>query len=146
MENTMQMKMTFYGFPDNDPPGRAISYPHSEDPRTIHEEAGGTGTFDDPITAAAMPLDDGGRFSPGTRLYVPSLQKYLIIEDDCASCERDQIDVWMESTGDCSDTQVQQCEEAWTPAGAIEVEVEPTSDNQVDTSPFFDINTCSCAR
>ena len=83
----MLMTITFYGFPDNDPPSKDIAFP------AIHAQAGGTGTFDDPITAAVATPENGGRITPGTRLYVPSLQKYLIIEDSCASCAPDQIDV-----------------------------------------------------
>ncbi|MFP2895385.1 hypothetical protein [Corallococcus sp. 4LFB] len=139
----MQVKMTFYGFPDNDPPGRAIAFPHSSDPRTLHEEAGGVGTFEDPITTAAAT---GGAFSPGTRLYVPDLKKYLIIEDMCASCEPDQIDVWMESTGDCPSDQVLECENTWTPDDPIEVEVEPGPGRALDMKPFFNIQNCDCAK
>ncbi|GDY30080.1 hypothetical protein [Gandjariella thermophila] len=41
------MLVTLYGARDNDPPGSSdISYPQ------IHSQAGGTGTYDDPITFA----------------------------------------------------------------------------------------------
>src|SRR4051794_570915 len=39
-------KVTFYGWPDNSPPGPAIAYP------VIHSQADGTGSYADPITFA----------------------------------------------------------------------------------------------
>lgn len=87
----MQLKMTFYGWPDNAQRGDDIAYPIK------HQKAGGTGTYDDPITVAVVTQSNGGNWSPGTLMYVPSLQKYLIVEDECASCDKDQIDVWMNS-------------------------------------------------
>jgi hypothetical protein len=37
----MYLKVTFYGWPDNEPPGDAIAYP------TWHQTAGGTGAWED---------------------------------------------------------------------------------------------------
>jgi hypothetical protein len=42
---TVQQRLTFYGWPDNDPPGNAIAYPHSRFPSAVHDNAGGTGTY-----------------------------------------------------------------------------------------------------
>jgi hypothetical protein len=90
------MYVTFYGWPDNDPPGDAISYPG------LHQVAGGTGTYADPITIAT----DAQEITPGTRVYVPSLQKYFIMEDECAECVSDwnnkreyHIDLWVGGGG-----------------------------------------------
>lgn len=134
----MQLKLTFYGFPDNDPPGKAIAFP------VIHQQAGGTGTFDDPITAATATQDNGGRFPPGVRMYVPSLQKYLIVEDSCAACSPDQVDIWMESEANSPSEEVQRCEEAWTPDTPVEVEISPASGRPVDRTPFFNVSTGTC--
>lgn len=142
----MQLKMTFYGFPDNTPPSDEIAYPSSENPGSVHERAGGTGTFDDPITVAAVTDRNGGNWSPGTRMYVPSLKKYLILEDECASCGTDQLDVWMQSGEDCPSDAVLQCENAWTPGEPVEVEFDPPPDREVDGTPFFDSNTCGCLK
>ncbi|WP_437590727.1 hypothetical protein [Sorangium sp. So ce1000] len=128
-------EVTFYGWPDNDPPGNAISDP------VIHQGAGGRGTSDDPITVAVRR----GRFQPGTRMYVPSLRKYLIVEDTCASCGSEQIDIWMESDGRF-DEQVIACEEAWTPEEALEVEIDPPAGRPVSETPFFDKNSGRCNR
>ena len=64
---------------DNSPPGNAISYP------TIHSSAGGVGTYADPITFAT----DKKEYPPGTILYVPFIEKYVIMEDDCVQCDSD---------------------------------------------------------
>ena len=48
--------VTGYTIHDNDPAGRAIAYPG-----TFHAQAGGTGTYDDPITLAAQ----AGDYAPG---------------------------------------------------------------------------------
>ncbi len=49
-EQTITSYVTMYGFPDNDPPDTAyIANP------VLHQLAGGTGTFNDPITFASDP-------------------------------------------------------------------------------------------
>src|SRR3984957_523517 len=68
--------MTFYGYFDNSPPGTAIAHP------VLHSGAGGVGTFADPITFAVAP-EVQKNVPPGTIMYIPSLQKYFIMEDDC---------------------------------------------------------------
>lgn len=94
--------VTFYGYPDNSPPGTAIAYP------IIHSKAGGSGTFLDPLTFATKST-----FPKGTVLYVPYIQKYVINEDECASCGASHIDIWMPSNGDFN-KQVLACENTWT--------------------------------
>jgi 3D (Asp-Asp-Asp) domain-containing protein len=137
----MQLKMTFYGFPDNDPDhSKQIKYPIK------HQEAGGTGTYDDPITVAVVTQSNGGNWSPGTLMYVPSLQKYLIVEDECANCDKDQIDVWMNSDQNCSDDVILACENTLTPAGPVEVEINPPAGQSTVSAPLFDTNTCTCSR
>jgi hypothetical protein len=74
--------LTGYSYWDNTPPGSAeISKP------VIHNRAGGTGTYNDPITIAVGHSISGGRqtldFPPGTRFYLERLQKYAIVEDVC---------------------------------------------------------------
>lgn len=70
----MNVKLTFYGWPDNDPPGNSIAYPGLG--LSSHQGAGGTGTYDDPITVAVITQSNNGFWSPGTMMYLPSLQKY----------------------------------------------------------------------
>lgn len=73
---------TGYGYWDNTPAGSAtVSHP------VLHRTAGGTGTWADPVTVAVGHSITGGvdtlDYPAGTRLYVPNLQKYLIVEDTC---------------------------------------------------------------
>lgn len=93
---TRLMEVTFYGWPDNTPPGNTIAYPD------IHQTAGGTGTYTDPITFAT----DAREIAPGTRIYVPYLQKYFIMEDDCTASDIEwsssgswHIDIWIGGQG-----------------------------------------------
>ena len=86
---SIQAYVTGYSFWDNTPPGSArIAHP------VIHREAGGTGTYGDPITVAVGHTKRGGRnrmdFPAGTRFYFPNLQKYGIVEDLCGDGPRPQ--------------------------------------------------------
>ncbi|HEY4383826.1 MAG TPA: hypothetical protein VGN34_05025, partial [Ktedonobacteraceae bacterium] len=94
-----QVAIKGYGYPDNDNGvighnnTAAIAYPKSEGYSTLHNLATeATGTYADPITFAAYtPLTQGKKavFAPGTRIYVPYLRKYFILEDSCGDCNQD---------------------------------------------------------
>ena len=97
---SMSVYATFYGWADNSPPGGAIAYPKSDGYPTVHDTAGGAGTYADPITFAT----DESEFPVGTILYVPFIEKYVVMEDDCVECDSDwtsahkwHIDLWMNS-------------------------------------------------
>jgi hypothetical protein len=94
--------LTGYGWWDNTPAGSSeISNP------VLHQSAGGTGTYADPITVAVPYHCSGGsgclQWPAGTRFYLPSLQRYLIVEDTCGdggpdSCPDstgNHLDVWV---------------------------------------------------
>ena len=73
---------TAYTWFDNTPAGSAtISHP------VLHKSAGGTGTFEDPITIAVGHSLASGRdvldFPAGTRIYLPDVRRYFIVEDTC---------------------------------------------------------------
>ncbi len=136
--NTLSVFVTYYGWPDNDPAGNAIAYPKSDGYPSIHEGAGGTGTFENPVTFAAKI----GRFPVGTKLYVPYIKKYVILEDTCASCTANWIDIWMESDGNYQ-SKVIACEEYWTKENMI-VEVNPPAGREVVTTPLFNKTTGVC--
>lgn len=70
--------MTFYGSPDNDPPG-SVAIAHN---CGRGFKAGGTGTHDDPLTFASAP----GEYKACEVIYSPYLKKYIRLEDDCAQC------------------------------------------------------------
>src|SRR5262245_6169285 len=67
---TMHMLVTLYGWLDNSRPGAGIAYP------VIHRPAGGVGTWQNPVTFATSKAE----FKPGTRLYVPALKRYFVME------------------------------------------------------------------
>lgn len=72
---TVTGHLTFYGAGDNCPPGGEIAYP------VLHKEAGGNGTYDDPITCAS----DKSWLPKGTKVYIEAVEKYFIMEDDVST-------------------------------------------------------------
>jgi hypothetical protein len=143
---TQAVYMTFYGWPDNSPPGNAIAYPKNGGSPTVHNAAGGTGTYDDPITFAT----DQAEFPVGTRLFAPVLEKYLVMEDDCAECDTDwsssqkwHIDVWMNSNGTDQSSAVLACEDQWTQSTTV-VEVDPPPGRPATSPPLFDTTSNVC--
>lgn len=102
---------TFYTYWDNDPVGtKRVSDP------IVHNDAGGKGTYADPITAA-VPRDGANMiFKPGTIFYLPDMQKYFVAEDWCTNCTTTTeggvwVDFWnddstvaepSQAVGDCS--------------------------------------------
>jgi len=136
---TARVHVTFYGGPDNDPPGSDdIAYPNGR-----HATAGGTGTATDPITLATDPRE----LPPGTLVYEAQLKKYFVMEDDCEECiadwgnsHRPHIDLWTASAG----PGLPACEEALTPPGLVTIEINPPSDRPVDPRPLYDVATDRC--
>jgi 3D (Asp-Asp-Asp) domain-containing protein len=137
---SVSVRMTFYGWVDNDPPGKSIAYPHRRYPTAIHNEAGGLGSYENPITLAAKK----GRWPVGTRFYISELKKYGILEDLCANCTDNHLDVWMESNGNYP-TELLDCENRWT-RSRVEAEVSPPAIYSVDLKPFFNTFTGECNR
>jgi hypothetical protein len=67
---------------DNTPPGSpVISNP------VLHQVAGGTGTYQDPVTVAVGHSIINGQdildWPQGMRFYIPNLRRYFIVEDTC---------------------------------------------------------------
>ena len=142
----MSVYVTFYGWADNSPPGGAIAYPMSDGYATVHDAAGGAGTYADPITFAT----DKSEFPVGTILYVPFIEKYVIMEDDCVECDSDwtsahkwHIDVWMNSNGTESSSSLASCEDRWT-RDSTPVEMGPPPGRTVTTAPLFVPSTNTC--
>jgi 3D (Asp-Asp-Asp) domain-containing protein len=142
----MSVYVTFYGWADNSPPGGAIAYPRSDGYSTVHDAAGGAGTYADPITFAT----DKAEFPVGTILYVPFIEKYVIMEDDCVECDSDwtsahkwHIDVWMNSNGTESSSSLASCEDRWT-RDSTPVELGPPPGRSVTSAPLFVPSTNTC--
>jgi hypothetical protein len=143
--SSQKVYLTFYGWYDNTPPGCAIAYPD------IHQCAGGTGTYSDPITFAS----DKSEIKEGTKVYVSRVQKYFIMEDDCTECDEDwtghgpdggpglnHIDLWIGGqNGNSND--VINCEDNLT-QNSEQVVIDPPSTEPVDTTPLFNSSTNAC--
>ncbi|WP_354262228.1 hypothetical protein [Arthrobacter sp. OAP107] len=74
--------ITAYTWFDNTPPGSPdISNP------ALHRQAGGVGTYDDPVTVAVGHSWETGKdvldVPAGTRIYLPDVRRYFIVEDTC---------------------------------------------------------------
>jgi hypothetical protein len=129
----MGAKVTFYAAYDNDPAGSTqIAYP------SVHSEAGGTGTFADPVTMAS----DADQIAPGTRIYYPPLRRYFVMEDQCASC-LGSGSFWIDLyAGGATDSGVEDCEAALTPGGNVTIEIDPPAGRAVDTTPLYSNGRC----
>jgi hypothetical protein len=133
-----RVEVTFYAAADNDPPGSTeIAYPNSR-----HVAAGGTGTYADPLSLATDPRE----IRPGVLVYYPPVQKYFVMEDDCAECIDDwdqsrtpHVDLWASNT---SDPAVLTCEAALTPDGPDTIIVNPQADLPVDLKPLYANGWC----
>lgn len=149
---TEQTFLTFYGWWDNTPPGGDISYPQ------IHQTAGGTGTYSDPITFAT----DSSEQPPGTIVYVPRVGKYFIMEDSCEECSADwtghgpdggpnlrHLDLWLGGEGGNAFDAIE-CEDALTHSNSDgtptmePVIVNPPSNETVSSLPIFNTSTGEC--
>ncbi len=94
--------ITWYGFNDNSGNtensygSSQIALSSDDSPNIKHTVATeGTGTYDDPITAASSWTGDpghelesygGATLAAGTLIYNPEVRKYFIMEDSCLEC------------------------------------------------------------
>jgi hypothetical protein len=127
--------LTGYSYQDNTPPGSAeVSNP------IVHHEAGGTGTFSDPITVA---VPDNDQFGPGTKFYLPRVKRYVIIEDTGASSASESsdehLDMWSDGEG-ASEDEVSDCMSQFT--GTTTAEVKPPPGRPVLAGPIYSKGVC----
>ncbi|KAL9582062.1 MAG: hypothetical protein Q9212_003513 [Teloschistes hypoglaucus] len=135
------VKVTFFGYPDNSPPGAGIAF--TQCGRSL---AGGTGTHDDPISLATATQGD---FAVCDIVYLPWLKKYARYDDDCEQCGKDwdngrqyHIDLWTGSTTvDGGQTQIE-CENS-LPGGQQTIIRHPANDLDTDTTPLFSNGNCN---
>uniref|UniRef100_A0A6B2LHI1 LysM domain-containing protein n=1 Tax=Arcella intermedia TaxID=1963864 RepID=A0A6B2LHI1_9EUKA len=130
-------QITFYGARDNCPPGGDIAHP------IIHNLAGGTGTYEDPITYAG----DTDATPAGTIIYYPTLKKYFIMEDDCEECINDwknnqqwHFDLWM-GPDTLSPSSLVACENALT-VDSDGVWLKAPAGLPVDPTPLYSNGNC----
>lgn len=133
--------MTFYGYPDNDPPGPATAYNCGG----RNNIAGGDGSFNNPLTFATAP----GEYSQCEIVYSSYLKKYLRMEDYCAQCTTDwnsgikHIDIWTgSSTSNGGQNQIN-CENSLTPNNGQQVLRAPPNNLPVDSMYLNSIITWS---
>lgn len=98
-EKLVTFKITGFGKIDNTPRNSTTISFHC-----IHQEAGGTGTFADPLSAAT-PGHAGSTENPKcTKFYVPGIQRYVIIEDSGATkFSQPHLDIWSGTTSNVED-------------------------------------------
>jgi hypothetical protein len=144
---TLTVDVEFFDWSDNAPAGNEIAYPRSAGYPTLHEVASGTGTHADPITFGG----DSTVFPPGTIVYVPFLEKYVMLEDECQSCamqaamtQRPAISIWMSSDATTPQGPLSKCEMFWT-RSAVAVIENPPADLTVSSAPLFDPVTKTCS-
>lgn len=146
---------TGYGYPDNTPKNSAaISNP------VLHQSAGGTGTFSDPITLAVGHSISGGTdtldFAKGTKFYIPNLRRYFLVEDTCGDGNSPQngpchnvstadqgstlwLDLWVGGVGKTSSGTIA-CEDAIT---SLHTVIENPSANYAVVAGEVYNGTCS---
>lgn len=120
---------TFYGWPDNSPPGAGTAYDCGRG-----YTAGGSGTYDDPLTFATAP----GEFNQCEVIYSSYLKKYLVFQDTCDQCTTDwssgqyHTDIWTGSSTSGGGQNQIDCEDNLTPNNQ-QVVRSPASNLPVDS-------------
>jgi hypothetical protein len=139
---------TGYASGDNTPPGSTIVTIGR-----VSGNAGGKGTYDDPITLAVGHSIINGAdipdYPPGTKFYVPNLRKYFSAQDSCGDGDIPQNGpchigyqghAWLDFyIGNVSGSASTDCEDSVT--GLHVVIKNPTSNYAVVPGPVFD-NGC----
>jgi 3D (Asp-Asp-Asp) domain-containing protein len=126
----MTVELTGYSWFDNSPAGSSeVSNP------VLHKEAGGRGTYADPITVAVAD----GSFKPGTRFYIPSVRRYVIVEDSGASDGNNHLDMWIGGKGG-SKSGAKKCMDRIT--GSTAAERNPPAGRPVMAGPIYSGTGC----
>ncbi len=149
---------TSYTYWDNTPPGSSdISNP------ILHEKAGGTGTFNDPITIAVGHSMATGKdildYPAGTKFYIPNVRRYFIVEDTCGDgktpengpCHKGApagtdvwVDMWIDGATGTS-PQADACAAALTDTNGIShiMIKNPAPKYRVLVGPIFQNGSCT---
>jgi hypothetical protein len=130
--------LTGYSWQDNTPPGSSkVGEP------ILHQTAGGQGTYADPITVAVPGHQGAMAWAPGTRFYLPTVQRYVIVEDSGAAPPPTQtathLDMWIGGQ-DGTKAATDDCEDAFT--GAVPAIVHPSATEPVMVGPIFSGGRC----
>jgi 3D (Asp-Asp-Asp) domain-containing protein len=94
--------VTFYGFDDNDDGNPTRLGTDVISSAAVHGRANeDLGTYERPGTLAT----DANFLTPGTKVYVPALERYYVMEDTCVACSKDwsrskpHVDLYVSGTG-----------------------------------------------
>lgn len=138
---TKQLRIWLTGFSwqDNTPPGSAkVSKP------VLHEQAGGQGTFEDPITVA-VPGKGGGIWKAGAKFYLPTVRRYVIVEDTGASAapsgQDGHLDMWIGGRGGTRSA-TDACMDKITGKNVL-AELNPPPDRPVLKGPIYADGRCN---
>jgi hypothetical protein len=124
-------RINYYGARTNEPRGsRDIAYPN-----VLHGQAGGTGTFDDPLTFAARD----GAFKLGTKIYVPDVKRYFILEDLCSQCSGTGLNLW---AGPANDSGLTDCTRSLARSGDRPYVVNPPAGLPVVPGDLYQSGRC----
>jgi hypothetical protein len=124
-------RINFYGARTNDPRGsRDIAFP-----KVMHGKAGGTGTFEDPLTFAARE----GAFKLGTKIYVPEVKRYFVLEDLCPQCSGAGVNLW---AGPADDSGLVDCIRSLARSGDRPYVADPPAGLQVVPGDLYQSGRC----
>jgi len=157
--------ITWYGFSDNSCQVSSahncntIAFPRNAGFPTRHDIATeDQGTFDNPITFATAARGSGStaEFPVGSKIYVPLVRKYFVMEDQCFECGQEwfnqnrhspHVDLWMGPSFGSADGPLTDCEEKLTLGspfhGTGTIVANPARGLAVDTHPLFTHNQCT---
>ena len=131
--------LTGYSWQDNTPPGSSVV----GEP-VLHKQAGGQGTFADPITVAVPGHQGKMAWEPGTKFYLPSVQRYVMVEDSGAakapSGTDTHLDMWIDGQ-DGTKQATDDCENEFT--GRVPAQVNPPDNLPVMAGPIFANQKCN---
>ncbi|GAA5158481.1 hypothetical protein GCM10023321_38330 [Pseudonocardia eucalypti] len=131
--------LTGYSWQDNTPPGSStVGEP------VLHQRAAGTGTFADPITVAVPGHEGAMDWPPGTKFYLPTVRRYVIVEDSGAAKPPagadTHLDMWIGGQ-DGTKAATDACENEFT--GNVPAQVDPPADQPVTEGPIFAGGRCN---
>jgi hypothetical protein len=131
--------LTGYSWQDNTPPGSSIV----GEP-VLHKQASGQGTFADPITVAVPGHRGDMDWEPGTKFYLPTVQRYVIVEDSGAAKPPHgadtHLDMWIAGQ-DGTKQATDDCASQFT--GNVPAQVNPPDNLPVITGPIFAGGKCN---
>jgi hypothetical protein len=137
----LRIAISAFSWQDNDPPNSAqIGAP------VLHQSAGGQGTYADPITVSVPAAPAGAGYPPGSRFYLPSIQRYVIAEDTGGPPGPPGTDtalnVWIDGRSG-TPAEAEACEDLVTGGGTTTAQFNPPPGLPVMAGPIYNNHTCN---